>query len=430
MWRWKARSMWLWGILLVAFLLRLIGTPTAVPLVKDPAEYRSLAGHLLEGGGFSTDGRTPTAFRPPGYPVFLAGVLGLSGGRLVVVRLMECLLGVLTCGLLFRLGRHVAGPAVGLTAAAWWAVNPLAFDSYFAAGTINSETVCSFLILGSAFLLWRSFETPSGRLALAAGLALGVSILTKSALLPLPMFLLPLWVFRSWRQRSLRPVLLGAVTALGCALCVLPWTARNWCVFGTPVLVSTNGGITFYRSNNPVSDGGHTYPVGGLDRFSELDEVQRSSRFHQEGLAFLRAHPEKIPWLAYRKTRLLLDPFYGSTLNGGATTVNFWLLIGLPLGLVGLVASARVAPWWTSISLSFLLALLFVTVLYHGYDRYRFPYEPFLALWAAFGVQALLRRLSSCRGYVSASCAIVPPKVHEAPRQPTVGRRQPWLLSR
>lgn len=185
---------------------------------------------------------------------------------------------------------------MGLTGAACWAVNPLAIDSYFAAGTINLETTCSFLILGSAFLLWRAFEHPSCRLALAAGLALGVSILTKSALLPLSLFLTPLWVFRSWRQHSLRPVLFGAVTALGCALCVLPWTARNWRVFGTPVLVSTNGGITFYRSNNPISDGGHTYPAGGLDHFAELDEVQRASRFHQEGLAFLRAHPKGIPW--------------------------------------------------------------------------------------------------------------------------------------
>lgn len=95
---------------------------------------------------------------------------------------------------------------------------------------------------------------------------------------------------------------------------------------------------------------------------------------------------------AYRKARLLLAPFYGSTVNGGAKTLSFWLLIGLPLGLVGLVASARAAPWWTGIWLCCLLDLLFVTVLYHGYDRYRFPYEPFLGLWLAFGVQALLRR--------------------------------------
>lgn len=94
MWRWKAGAMWLWGILLGAFLLLLTGTPATVSLVKDPAEYRSLAGHLLEGRGFSTDGRTPTAFPPPGYPAFLAGVLGLGGGRLVAVRLAECLLAV------------------------------------------------------------------------------------------------------------------------------------------------------------------------------------------------------------------------------------------------------------------------------------------------------------------------------------------------
>ena len=39
--------------------------------------YLALAESVKNGTGFTLDGRTPTAFRGPLYPVFLAGVLSL-----------------------------------------------------------------------------------------------------------------------------------------------------------------------------------------------------------------------------------------------------------------------------------------------------------------------------------------------------------------
>ncbi len=392
----RTRTILVWGLLLVAFGLRLIGAVRAAPPAKDAAEYHRLAGHMVAGRGFSADGESPTAYRPPGYPAFLAAIQAGGGGPLAV-GVVESLLGALTCVLLYRLGCRLDRPATGVGAAALWAVNPLAFDSYYAAGSLNSETLASFLLLVVLHCLWVAFETPAVWRSWLAGVALGGAILTKSSLLPLPLFLMPMWLVQAWRQRSLTPIAMGVATAVGCAAVVLPWTVRNLQILGAPVVVSTNGGITFYRSNNPVSDGGHTYPAGGLDQFVDCTEVERSARLHAEGMRFLADHPEKIPWLVYRKIRLLMDPFYESTLWGGRRTVNAWFVLLAPVAMIGFFASIRRKDRWTLLGTCALIELIFVTAVFHGYARYRFPYEPLLALWAAGGIGLIFDRLRSLR---------------------------------
>lgn len=42
------------------------------------------------------------------------------------------------------------------------------------------------------------------------------------------------------------------------------WTVRNCTIFGTLVIISTNGGDVFYRANNPLATGGFT-PIGEKD---------------------------------------------------------------------------------------------------------------------------------------------------------------------
>lgn len=374
------------GIVVVATGLRLLNAATAPACARDAAEYDTLARRLAHGLGYTLATGAPTAFRPPAYPGFLAAVYALTGGSRIAAKGIDCALGVLTCILLFAVGKRLFHPAAGLWAAGLWAVNPLAVDSYFAAGTLCSETFVTLAVLLATYLLWYSFQSPRLEPSFAAGMALGLAILAKSSLLLLPFFLLSLWLLRAKRQRSVRPIALGAVAALGCAVVVLPWTARNAVAMGAFIPVSTNGGVTFYRSNNQTSDGGHTYPPGGLDRFGGLSEQARSKAFFNAGLKFLGAHADTIPWLVYRKLRMLCDPFYQSRARGGRATPNVWFLLCLPLGLAGFWVSIKRAPWWNAIVLGTLAELAFVTILFHGYARYRFPYETFLALWSGLGL--------------------------------------------
>jgi 4-amino-4-deoxy-L-arabinose transferase-like glycosyltransferase len=380
-----AITAWLVLIVVFALLLRLISAANAPTPTRDAAEYLELAQQIASGNGYTLANGAPTAFRPPGYPAFLSTILRLPGARLGTVRVIECLIGAATCLLIYWIGRSAAGLHAGLLGAALWAVNPLALDTYFSVGTLNTETVASLCIPLCLWLTWGSVTRPTTGWSLGCGLSLGVTILTKSSLLLLPVFLCPLWLIHAWQVKSWAPVSRGAIAGALCCACVLGWCARNSRVFDEPVLISTNGGITFYRSNNPLSDGGHTYPSGTLARFQDGSEPQRSARFFEAGMRHLRENPGRIPWLAYRKMRMLMDPFYPSRRLSGRRSYNVWFAALAPLCLPAIVRDWKRHSWWIAVVAAALGELFLVTVLFHGYPRYRFPYEPLVALWAARG---------------------------------------------
>ena len=71
---------------------------------SDMAHYDEIARNLLEGKGFSSDGRI-TAYRPPGYPFFVASVYSIFGSSPVAVRVVQAILGAFTCCLAYFLAR-------------------------------------------------------------------------------------------------------------------------------------------------------------------------------------------------------------------------------------------------------------------------------------------------------------------------------------
>jgi 4-amino-4-deoxy-L-arabinose transferase-like glycosyltransferase len=384
-------------ILAAALALRAWSAAEAPAPQRDAREYEILATSLAEGRGFSYEDGRPTAFRPPGYPAFLALTYMATGNSRFAAKAVDCLLGMLTCLLLFFAGRKWIGEKEALWAAGLWALNPLAFDSDFGSGTFNSETFIAFLLPLALFLIWLSFKKTAASLQIAAGACLALAILTKSSLLLLPAFLAPLWLLE-WRSSRARAPLLRASLVLGtCAVCLLPWMFRNYQVFQHRWAgLSTNGGITFFRSNNPSSDGGHTHPPGALQRYGGFDEVEKSRRFYSDGMAYLSADKARIPWLVYRKTRMLLDPFYSSRLMGGRLIYNIWYAAIAPLSLLGVLVSIRKGDRVLILLIAFALLELWVaTVIFHGYPRYRFPYEPLLLLWAGTGIPVLFGRAQS-----------------------------------
>ena len=71
------------------------------------------------------------------------------------------------------------------------------------------------------------------------------------------------------RGALIRAVVVGIVALAT----VSPWTYRNYQVFGTFILVSTNGGMTMLTGNNPSV-------VGDYGRnFSEDDPLVKAARF-------------------------------------------------------------------------------------------------------------------------------------------------------
>jgi 4-amino-4-deoxy-L-arabinose transferase-like glycosyltransferase len=101
---------WLIGLIALGALVRVL--PLVLPFdfaAPDSASYLEPARALLEYGSYADAGGQPTAARPPGYPLFLACVLGLSSHSLLAVQLAQALLGGLAAAGVFLILRRTTG---------------------------------------------------------------------------------------------------------------------------------------------------------------------------------------------------------------------------------------------------------------------------------------------------------------------------------
>src|ERR1700739_2000756 len=81
--------------------------------VSDFGWYYGRALAIVHGLGYSVKG-APTAFFPPGWPFFLAGVIQVFGPPVAVAEVVQATLGALTAGLVFLIGRIVGGRSAGI----------------------------------------------------------------------------------------------------------------------------------------------------------------------------------------------------------------------------------------------------------------------------------------------------------------------------
>ncbi len=276
---------------------------------SDSRAYDMLARSLREGQGFAIQGQ-PTAYVTPGYPLFLVGLDSVGIADAFRVGIVQCLLGALTCVLVAIIGAHLGGRRVGFTAGLISAVYP---HLIFWTGYLLTETLFVFMAMASLVVLIKWRESPSQKRILIAGLLLGLAALVRPQILGFAI-LVPVWmvISRTTRAQALRAV---PVLLLGVLIPLAPWTLRNYWMFGEPVFTSTETGIVFYQGNSPGATGGSRGYVDGLDFVSlqlppGLTEVEINRIYLQQAIAFDLSHPERLPYLAFKKFVNMWRPVY------------------------------------------------------------------------------------------------------------------------
>lgn len=374
---------------------------TGKPLTHDEREYLSLARGLTEGRGFTYEqsdeiGTGQQFGRAPGYPVFLA-LIGAGRARHEAspppVKIAQAVVGAGAVLLIGVIAMHAAGGRAGIVAAWIAAVYPplVWIPSY-----VFSETLYSAVALLAAHTLQRAVTARSGlsrpdsslTLAVAAGLVVGVGILTR----PTMLFFVPLALVWLLRLRRIKL----AVTLIAMTIAVVtPWTVRNIRVHGRFVLVASEGGVTFWTGNHPLARG-----EGDLAANPDLKTAE---------LEFRRAHPgltaEELEPLYYRDAfgsiarqparwllLLLKKAFYTMVPAGPSYTLHstrYWAasivsyLLVLPAALVGLVRMWRRDTRPTAVLLLGAAAVLSGLVFFPQ-ERFRIPViDPVLIISAA-----------------------------------------------
>ena len=144
----------IWGILILALAIRLVvafGVQSKLdnvwkrPFVisGDAEGYWELANRIANGETYSVHTPPRYVMRMPGYPLFLSGVIQSFGENRFAARIATVIVGSLTVGLVFLLGKTLFTPRVGLVGALLSAVSPLAIGSSVL--LLRRNAVCVFL---------------------------------------------------------------------------------------------------------------------------------------------------------------------------------------------------------------------------------------------------------------------------------------------
>lgn len=410
---------WALAIFAAAFLIRLIylldirSSLLFNYLTLDPLYYHQLAQKIAAGQVAGNE----VFFKAPLYPYFLGLIYAIFGDSTFTPRIIQSLLGSLSCSMTYLIARRFYANKIAVTAgfiAAFYGML-IFYDNEL---LLPSLTLALNLI--SLWLLFRYEDRRKLWRLLVSGLLLGISSIARPDVLifaPVAIF----WLYRfivhdrqAWLRHSL-------IYLLGIVLLIVPVAIRNYVVGGEVVVFGTYGGLNFAIGNNDRSDGRTAVLPGTSPEFWQgyYDAVNIANQqtrktltpgevgdfWFKRGLAYIFSHP--IDWIGLELRKLVyLVSGYEISNNkhiyffAGRSPIlspllwdkiiSFPLGVILPLALLAPLASPdrrkkQFLLYGYVVSYTVAIALFFVTA------RYRLAIVPILIIWGAAGFWGLVK---------------------------------------
>ncbi|HKO42658.1 MAG TPA: glycosyltransferase family 39 protein [Pyrinomonadaceae bacterium] len=344
---------------------------------------------------------TKYAHRPPVYPALLAATTVIFGKSYIAIVVLQSLIGAGTVLCAYFIGKELFNKNVGRLAAIG-----VAFYPYFVMhDTALQETgVFTFLTALSILLLLKSRQ--SNTIAAAAGVALGLAILTRATLIGfVPLALL--WVL--WLSDRVGGQVLKrtAAVSIGLMFVITPWLVRNYVRIGTPT-ISTLSGLTLWAGNNP-----HTfsnYPNQSIDRsvntaWRELspeedaaiqqlsiDEVRQNAWFIDKALDYIRQHPQETAVRAFRKVAAGFSWTLNPRRERFVQVVYF--LSYVPVLLMAIAGAWLARRRWRDYGLiaGLFLSFIIVTAIFFAHTSHRVFLDVYLIIFAAYAFHRIVQR--------------------------------------
>ncbi|MFN8176631.1 MAG: tetratricopeptide repeat protein [bacterium] len=405
------------GALVLAVLLRaeylreLLLSPFSRHLLLDSEWYDQAARALLAGHTL-----VDAPFRPPLYPLFLAGLYAVGGGSPWVARIVQTLLGLLQVAVCFGIANRTHGPRVAATCAVLAA--GYGMFAYYE-GEILTTALGTFLTTAAVLLLLEGDRRDRLLAFAGGGFAIGLAALAHASALPLAV---PAILWALGRARRWLP---AVAVAVGVAIPVGVVATQRTLAQGELVVLATQGGINFYIGNNPSADGKSALAPGFAEARQvvrpeagyrdnvelaartlaeravgrELSAAEVSSYWFQQGISYFRDHPKEAIALFLRKVVFFWNGYEISNerdLRDQARRftpiLRFFLVewaILLPFALFGLVSTGvRSRP--RALLGAMILVHTLVVAAFFVCARFRQPVIPLLLPFAAAGILAAL----------------------------------------
>jgi len=399
---------WRFGLALVAAAaaatrLAVLAATSAYRPLHDDASYARIARALVLLGRFpqvhAAHGWIASSYRPPGWPLTLAGLWSITGVDFTSARLLLVFLGIATAVVGALLARRIAGPAAGIAAGLLLALDPLLLAT---GATLESETLDTLLVLASLLCAARARERRSLPTGLAAGALMGAAALTRTndlVLVPVVALLAAPPPLRAHWRRAVAAACAGIVV-------IAPWTIRNAVDLHHLVPVSTETGNTLAGMYNnaslqrdarwlpPVKV--HAYPA--IYARWRNDGPVIDGRLTSAVLNWMKRHPGYVgEALGWNTARLLgFDGPGWAALSLRTMSLDTDLAPAVWLGtllvtLLGAAELVRRRRRWAPVALVALL-LLVPAALVNGEMRLAVPLQALLCVPAGAAVASGVRR--------------------------------------
>jgi 4-amino-4-deoxy-L-arabinose transferase-like glycosyltransferase len=379
----------------VAVVLLYVVATRSHPLRGDEIFYDETARFWADGKlwwGTAPFGEAhPTAWKPPLYPALVGTLYAIFGESPLRAEYVQSLLAAVSVALTWALARRLFGPRPALIAAWAVALFPLAFEYY---GLLFPEALAVPLTL---LLLWIVIErTPTPRLALGAGVVIGIGLLVRPTSIFLFAGVLAAFVVAAgWR----RGAALTAVAVGAAVLVVAPWTVRNYVEQDGLIPISVQDGAVYGTFNAEAAEDDYAWraflaapPEVLAERDPDVSEAEVRSELQSFALDYIEDNPSSVPkaffWNGIVRFWDLRSPgkaldevhFQGRSRTVRAIGLGMYYLL-LPLAALGIWRLRRRRS--VVIPVLAVAAAASVTFTVIGGTRYRAPLEPLLVVLAA-----------------------------------------------
>ncbi|MCG3137688.1 MAG: hypothetical protein HJJLKODD_01537 [Phycisphaerae bacterium] len=386
----------------LAYIISSRSDPTFSCPIIDARVYHDQAVAIANGSFHPTD----AYFQPPGYTLFLSAIYRLVGLNPWVIKIVQALLGMVTCMLVYGIGQELFDRRAGLFGGLITAIlGPLL---YYNAQLLPVVLITYCLVCG-LWLLLVGLRTGQWIVWLLLGIVLGMGALVRPDVLVLfVVALIALLMQNRQRLYTLRRTgFLALVIFGGVVIPIGPVVVRNSMLAGQLVFISTNAGVNFYLGNHAQRDqllalrpgepwfllrrAGMEKGIRGEAGFDQYFSAQAVDYISKNPVNFLCGLADKAAWLLTgaeqpRNENIYVQRQYSPIL---AALIWRWGAISFPWGLLFPIALWSALSWRPYVQLRWVWLTLLLyglaIIIFFPCGRYRAPLLPLLALLAAGG---------------------------------------------
>lgn len=361
-------------------------------LTSDENDYFSISTNLLEGKGFTYNGEA-TAWRTPGYPVFLAGLRKIVGDNIVNLRIASIFIVSLIapliyifCIILFRDNPRNA-QKIGIISSLFWTGMLFSINL---SGSLMGEELSTLIFILYLIVACLALRKNSFWLLLLGTVLLTSAIYVRGTLL-LVLFAMPivLCIRRKW--------ILALGLLLASFVLIGSWCLRNYSKLGI-FTMSTESAEILWLGNCQFAKGGspglfnsiscakntpqYEYLSTAYPGFCGKREIEKAKIFSAEIKNNLFAFIKRGVYLIPKKTVIFFSPISWMGIDI-AYFISFCFCI---IALVYLHKTRKIDAAIFAVIILPVIFCLFISLLTYADIRHRHPINIQVAILGGYGV--------------------------------------------